>query len=48
LSHCVTLKGLAIAQGFEVNASIQYWNHANYRNVAGILSSSSSIPACVL
>lgn len=36
LSHCVTLKGTwPLPKGFEVNASIQYWNHANYRNVAG-------------
>jgi hypothetical protein len=36
LSHCVSLKvKWPLPKGFEVNGSIQYWNHSNYRNVAG-------------
>jgi len=36
LSHCVSLKATwPLPKGFELNGSIQYWNHTNYRNVAG-------------
>jgi hypothetical protein len=36
LSHGISLKATwPLPRGFEANGSLQYWNHANYRNVAG-------------
>jgi hypothetical protein len=36
LSHCVSLKGaMPLPKGFEVNTSLEYWIHSNYRNVTG-------------
>ncbi|MCX7028354.1 MAG: hypothetical protein NT061_12925 [Spirochaetes bacterium] len=36
LSHGVTLRAAwPLSWGLEVNAALQYWNHTNYRNVAG-------------
>jgi hypothetical protein len=36
LSHGLTLRATwPLPWGLEVNAAVQYWNHANYRNVSG-------------